>query len=51
MRGVIRKLPGTGSIDVSAGKAEITVAYNPEVTDIDKLLAGMEAGGQSAKRR
>ena len=52
MRGVIGKLPGTGKIDVSAGKAEITVAYNPEVTDVDKkLYAGMEAGGQSAKRR
>ena len=41
MRGVIRKLPGTGSIDVAAGKAEITVAHIPEVTDVDKLLAGM----------
>ena len=51
MRGVIGKLPGTGKIDVSAGKADITVAYNPEVTDVDKLLAGMAAGGQPAKRR
>ena len=51
MRGVIRKLPGIGKIDVSAGKAEITVAYNPEVIDVDKQLAGKEAGGQSAKRR
>lgn len=51
MRGVIGKLPGTGKIDVTVDQAEITVAYNPEVTDVDKLLAGMAAGGQSAKRR
>ena len=51
MRGAISKLPGVGKIDVSAGKAEITVAYNPEITDVDKLLAGMEAKGQAAKRQ
>ena|GEM_PF-5384174 len=51
MRRAIAKLPGVGEIDVAAGKAEITVAYDPKVTDVDKLLAGMEENGQSAKRR
>lgn len=51
MRGAIRKLPGTGEITVKAGKAEIRVAYDPKVTDVDKLLAGMEAAGQPAKRQ
>lgn len=51
MRGAITKLPGVGEIDVTAGKADITVAYNPTITDVEKLLAGMEAKGQSAKRR
>lgn len=51
MRGAIRKLPGIGEIDVKAGKAEIRVTYNPDVTDVDKLLAGMKAAGQPAKRQ
>jgi len=50
VRGVIQQLPGIGKIEVTAGEKEITVAYNPEKIDVDKLLAGMKAGGKPAAR-
>lgn len=50
MRGVIKKLPGTGKVDVQPDNAEITVAYDPDKITVDQLLEGMLMGGQPAKR-
>lgn len=51
MRGVLTELPGVATVDVQPGNPEIVVAYDPETTDVEAVLAGMKAGGQPAKRK
>ncbi len=49
MRGALEKMPGVHSAEVEPGKVDIKVAYDPAMTDVPKLLAGLQAAGESAK--
>jgi len=51
VRGALDKVPGFKNADISAGKAEIVVRYDPDATSVDKVLAGLAAGGQPAKAK
>lgn len=51
MRGAVTKLPGVSGIEVEPGSADIVVSLDPNATTVEQLLAGMDAAGQSAKRK
>lgn len=51
MRGAVEKMPGVADCDVAAGKSDIKVSYDPSKTNVEQLLAGLKAAGQSAKAK
>ena len=51
MRGALESVAGFKDADISPTKHEITVRYDPDATTVDKLLAGLEAGGRPAKKK
>lgn len=51
MRGALEKLPGVKGAEITAGNAEITVHYDPSTTNVDKVLEGMAAAGEPAKKK
>ena len=51
MRGALEKVPGVKGAEIKAGNAEITVHYDASVTNVDKVLEGMAAGGEPAKKK
>lgn len=51
MRGTLEKLPGVKGAEIKAGNAEIVVHYDAETTNVDKVLEGMAAAGEPAKKK
>ena len=51
MRGALDKVPGVTGAEIEAGKTDIVVSYDSSVTDTDKILAGLKAGGESARKK
>ena len=51
MRGALETVAGFKDVDITTDKAEITVRYDPDATTVDKVLAGLAAGGRPAKTK
>lgn len=51
MRGALDKVPGVTGAEIEAGKTDIVVSYDSSVTDTDKILAGLKAGGEPARKK
>ena len=51
MRGALDKVPGVTGSQIEPGKNDIVVSYDSSVTDTDKILAGLEAGGEPARKK
>ena len=51
MRGALDKVPGVTGAEIAAGKRDIVVSYDASVTDPDKILAGLQAGGEPARKK
>jgi copper chaperone CopZ len=51
VRGALKKVTGVKDADISPGKAEIVVRFDPDATTVDKVLAGLAAGGQPANKK
>ena len=50
MCGALLKIPGVGKVDAKEDDANIEVAYDSKIIDVDKLLASMKEAGQPAKK-
>ncbi len=51
MRGALEKLPGVKGADMKAGNPEIVVRYDPASITVEKVVEGLAAAGQPAKRK
>lgn len=48
MRGLLTKMPGVKDAKVEMQKTDISVTYDPTVTSVDAVIAGLEAAGEPA---
>lgn len=51
MRGALAKIPGVKGAELTAGKPDLEVVYDPNETNVDKVLAGLKAAGEPAKAK
>lgn len=51
MRGVLDKIPGVAGSKIEQKNPEIVVTIDPGVTDMGKVLEGLQAGGQPARKK
>jgi hypothetical protein len=51
VRGALQPLPGVLAVDVTPGKQDFTVAYDPAKVDVDRMLAALTTAREPAKVR
>ena len=51
MRGALQPLPGVLSVEVTPGRQDFTVAYDPAKVDVDRMLAALQAAREPATVR
>ncbi len=51
VRGALQQVPGVEEVMIRASVKQFTVAYDPARTDVDAILAALEAAGEPARRR
>lgn len=51
VRGALDKVPGIAGVDIEVDNQEFSVSYDPAKTDVDSILAALDASGESAKRK
>jgi copper chaperone CopZ len=49
VRGALEPLPGVRKVDVTVGKREFTVTYEPSKVSTAKMLQELERAGEGAK--
>jgi len=51
VRGALDDVPGVKGADINVGKAEIVVRYDAAATTVEKVLEGLAAAGEPAKKK
>lgn len=51
VRGALDKVPGVAGVDITADIKDFSVSYDPNATNVDSILAALDASGESAKRK
>ena len=49
MRGTLEPLAGVSAVDVTPGRKSVRVAYDPDLVSTAKMLAELEAAGETAR--
>jgi copper chaperone CopZ len=51
VRGSLGDLPGVKDVHIRLNAKNFRVSYDPDTTDVDKILAALEAVEEPAKRK
>ena len=51
MRGALKPLPGIANVAIEVGQTEFSVDYDPDKTDVDKIMAAISAAGEGVTKK
>jgi copper chaperone CopZ len=51
VRGTLGDLPGVKGVHIRLNAKDFRVSYDPKTTDVDQILAALEAAEEPAKRK